>query len=57
MATILIYPEVAQVLRDLIESVQCGDYESGQLTLTDRRGSPIDLILKSNDTDPEVDHE
>lgn len=55
MATILIYPEVAQVLHDLIESVQCGDYESGQLTLTDRRGIPIDLILKSDDA--EVEHE
>ena len=49
MATILIYPEVAQALRQLIESVQSGDYESGQITLTDNRGIPIDLVLKSED--------
>ena len=49
MATGLIYPEVARVLRDLIESMLSGEYESGQLTLTDRRGTPIDLIIQSDE--------
>lgn len=55
MATILIFPEVAQVLHDLIESMQSGEYESGQLTLTDHRGIPIDLIFQAGDGEVEND--
>ena len=54
MATILIYPEIAQVMKDLIEAMQASEFESGQLTLTDRRGTPVDIVFQS---DEEVDHE
>jgi len=54
MATILIYPEIAQVLQSILESFQAGEFEFGQLTLTDRRGTPVDLVFQA---DEEVDHE
>lgn len=49
MATILIYPDVAHVLHDLLESLLSGEFVSAQLTLTDRRGAPIDLIIQSDE--------
>lgn len=48
MATVLIYPEVARVLHDLIESMLNGEFESGQLTLTDKRGVPVDILFEND---------
>ena len=54
MATILIYPEVAQMLGDLIQSMLNGEFEAAQLTLTDKRGLPIDIVFQN---DEEVEHD
>ena len=55
MATILIYPDTAQALQTIIEQFQAGDFQLGQLTLTDKRGTPVDLVFQSDEK--EVGHE
>ena len=54
MATILIYPEIAQVLQHILESFQSGEFDLGQITLTDRRGTPVEFVFQN---DGEVGHE
>lgn len=54
MATLLIHPEIARVMHDLIEAMLNGEFESGQLTLTDKRGVPVDILFEN---DAEVEDE
>jgi hypothetical protein len=49
MATLMIYPEVARVLRDLIDTMQSGEFDRGQLTLEDTRGLPIDIVIRAEE--------
>ena len=54
MATIQIFAETAQVLKSIIEAMQANEFEFGQLTLTDQRGTPVDLVFQN---EKEVEHE
>ena len=54
MANILIYPDTANILFEVIESFRSGDFDFGQLTLTDRLGAPVELVFQN---DKEVEHE
>lgn len=54
MATVVIYPEVARVLHNLLGSLLNGEFEAGQLTLTDWKGVPVNLLIEC---EQEVDDE
>lgn len=53
MATLVLYPDVASLLRDLIEEMQRGDYAEGQLTFNDTRGLPINIVIRSGEAEYE----
>lgn len=49
MATLVLYPDIVRLLRDLIEEMERGDYAEGQLTFNDTRGLPIDIVIRSEE--------
>lgn len=53
MATLMLYPDITRLLRDLIDEMENGDYAEGQLILNDTRGLPVEIVIRSE----EVGHE
>ncbi len=53
MATLVLYPDIAHLLRDLIEEMENGDYAEGQLTFNDTRGLPVEIVIRSEEASHE----